>query len=95
MRSSNWSCLLINGDTVSADPLLAVMDGILKQATSNVVDAAGTPISKTLLQSMLKTLPSEHLRDKKAMRFLTRHWLSRRFRYTASMGCEPSLSDAP
>lgn len=63
--------ILINGDTVSADPFLAVMDGILKQATSNVVDAAGTAISKTLLQSMLKTLPSEHLRDKKAMRFLT------------------------
>jgi hypothetical protein len=63
--------ILINGDTVSADPFLAVMDGILKQATSNVVDAAGTPISKTLLQSMLKTLPSEHLRDKKAMRCLT------------------------
>ena len=63
--------VLINGDTVSADPFLAVMDGILKQATSNVVDAAGAPISKTLLQSMLKTLPSEHLRDKKAMRFMT------------------------
>jgi hypothetical protein len=56
---------------VSADPFLAVMDGILKQATSNVVDAAAGPISKALLQSMLKTLPSEHLRDKKAMRFLT------------------------
>jgi len=63
--------VLINGDTVSADPFLAVMDGILKQATSNVVDAAGGPVSKALLQSMLKTLPSEHLRDKKAMRFLT------------------------
>ena len=63
--------VLINGDTVSVDPFLAVMDGVLKQATSNVVDAAGAPISKTLLQSMLKTLPSEHLRDKKAMRFLT------------------------
>ena len=63
--------VLINGDTVSADPFLAVMDGVLKQATGNVVDAAGAPISKTLLQSMLKTLPSEHLRDKKAMRFMT------------------------
>lgn len=63
--------VLINGDTVSVDPFLAVMDGVLKQATSNVVDAAGAPISKTLLQSMLRTLPSEHLRDKKAMRFMT------------------------
>jgi HK97 family phage major capsid protein len=61
----------ISGDTTSADPLLAVLDGILRQATSNIVDAAGTPITKDLLRDLLKTLPSEHLRDKKAMRFLT------------------------
>jgi len=63
--------ILINGDTASADTFLAVMDGVIKQATSNVVDAAGAPISKDLLSDMLKTLPSEHLRDKKSMRFLT------------------------
>lgn len=63
--------IVINGDTASTDPFLAVMNGILKQATSNVVDAAAAPISKTLLQNMLKTLPSEYLRDKKAMRFMT------------------------
>jgi HK97 family phage major capsid protein len=63
--------VIINGDVASADPFLAVMDGALKQATSNVVDAAGNPISKDLMSDMLKTLPSEHLRDKKAMRFLT------------------------
>ena len=63
--------VLVNGDTGSADPFLAVMDGVLVQATSNVVDAASTPIAKDLLRDMLKTLPSEHLRDKKAMRFLT------------------------
>jgi HK97 family phage major capsid protein len=63
--------VLINGNTASADPFLAVMDGVLVQATSNVVDAADTAISKNLLRDLLKTLPSEHLRDKKAMRFLT------------------------
>ena len=63
--------VVINGDTASADPFLAVMDGALVQATSNVVDAASNPIDKDLLRDMLKTLPSEHLRDKKAMRFLT------------------------
>lgn len=63
--------VLINGDVASADPFLAVMDGVLKLATSNVVDAAANPISKDLMSDMLKTLPSEHLRDKKAMRFLT------------------------
>ena len=61
----------IGGDTASVDPFLATMDGILKQATSNVVDAAGTPITKDLLRDMLKTLPSEYLRDKKAMRYLS------------------------
>lgn len=69
--SRDMEDVLINGDTLSADPFLAVMDGVLKQATSNVVDAGGNPISKNLLRDVLKTLPSEHLRDKKAMRFLT------------------------
>ncbi|MCA9560852.1 MAG: phage major capsid protein, partial [Myxococcales bacterium] len=63
--------VVVNGDTASADAFLAVMDGVLKQATSNVADAGGAAISKDLLRDMLKTLPSEHLRDKKAMRFLT------------------------
>ena len=63
--------VVVNGDTASADAFLAVMDGILVQAASNVVDAAGAGITKDLLRDMLKTLPSEYLRDKKAMRFLT------------------------
>ena len=63
--------VVISGDTDSADDFLATMDGVLKQAVSNVVDAGGDPISKDLLRDMLKTLPSEHLRDKKAMRYMT------------------------
>ncbi|HMA91703.1 MAG TPA: hypothetical protein VKP30_03410, partial [Polyangiaceae bacterium] len=47
------------------------LDGVLKQATSNVVDAAGVRISKELLRDLIKTLPSEYLRDKSAMRYLT------------------------
>jgi hypothetical protein len=63
--------VVVNGNTASTDPFLAQMDGILVQARSNVVDAAGTPLSKNLLNDLIKSLPSEHLRDKKAMRFLT------------------------
>jgi len=63
--------LVINGDVTSSDPFLAVMNGVIRQATSNIVDAAGATLSKSLLQNMLKTLPSEHLRDKKTMRFFT------------------------
>lgn len=61
----------INGDVASTDPFLGTLDGLIKQATSNVVDAAGAPLSKELLRDLIKTLPSEHLRDKKLMTFLT------------------------
>ena len=63
--------VIVKGDTLSTDTFLAVLDGILKQATSNVVDAAGVKISKDILKDLLKALPSEHLRDKKAMRYFT------------------------
>jgi hypothetical protein len=63
--------VIINGDTTSPDPFLATLDGLLKQATSHVVDAAGTGLTKNLLRDMLKSLPSEYQRDKKQMAFLT------------------------
>jgi hypothetical protein len=63
--------VIIQGDTTSTDTFLAVLDGILKQAKSNLVDAAGVTLSKDILGDLLKALPSEHLRDKKAMRYLT------------------------
>src|SRR5215510_5939414 len=63
--------LVIKGDTTSTDPFLALMDGLIKQATSHIVDAASGPISKNVLADLLKTLPSEYLVDKKAMAFLT------------------------
>ena len=63
--------VMINGDVASTDPFLATLDGILKQVTSHLVDAAGGRITKDLLSDLLKTLPSEYLRDKKAMAFLT------------------------
>ena len=69
--SRDMEDVLINGDTLSPDPFLSVMDGIIKQTSSHVVDAGGGPVTKELLRDLLKALPSEHLRDKKAMRFLT------------------------
>ena len=63
--------VVIKGDTASADELLAQLDGILKQASSHVVDAGDTTTNKTIFRDMLKTMPNEYLRDKKALRFLT------------------------
>jgi HK97 family phage major capsid protein len=62
--------VVVNGDTTSADPFLAKFDGIIKQATSHVV-AAGGAISTTVLRNMLRAMPSEFLRDKRALKFLT------------------------
>jgi HK97 family phage major capsid protein len=63
--------LVSNGDTASADPFLALLDGFRKQATSNVVAAGTVPLTKTVLRDMIKTMPSEFLRNKKALRYLT------------------------
>lgn len=49
----------IQGDTASATPLLAVLDGFLKQATSNIVDFSSAPLTKDGLRDMLKSLPEE------------------------------------
>ncbi|TAJ75047.1 MAG: phage major capsid protein [Gallionellaceae bacterium] len=61
----------VNGDTTSGDPFLAQFNGILKAATSNVVDATDTTLNKTIFKDMLKALPSEFLRNKAEMRFIT------------------------
>jgi hypothetical protein len=63
--------VIISGDTTSADPFLGVLDGLLKQAKSHVVDAAGVTLNKNFFRDMLRSLPSQYLRDKKAMTFFT------------------------
>lgn len=63
--------VIVQGDTTSADPFLAKFDGMLAQATSNVVDHASARTNKSLWKSMLKSLPSEFLRNKSRMRFFT------------------------
>jgi len=63
--------VIINGDTASADPFLAKFDGIIKAASTNVVPTGVAPISKTVWKDMLKAMPTEFLRNKRRMRFLT------------------------
>jgi hypothetical protein len=60
--------LAILGDTGSGDPYLALTNGFLARFTSNVVDAGGAPISRTVLKNGMKTLPSQYRRNRAAMR---------------------------
>jgi hypothetical protein len=63
--------IVINGDTTSATPVLAVLDGVVKQATSNVVNAASTSLNKGILRDMMRTMPTEFRRDKRLLKFFT------------------------
>jgi HK97 family phage major capsid protein len=59
----------INGDLLSADPLLAQFDGLLVQATTNTVAGGGATLSKTILRQMLQTMPDEF--SAMAMQYVT------------------------
>lgn len=63
--------VLVQGDTGSSDTFLKVLDGVLKQASSNVVDAASATLSKTILRDAWKTMPQEFRRMKDRMRYYT------------------------
>lgn len=64
--------LLINGDTTNTtSKLLKSKDGILKQLVSLVVNAGGVRLTKSVLKTMLQTMPSQYLRAQKNLAFLT------------------------
>ena len=63
--------IIVQGDTLSSDTTLAVLDGILKEAQSQVVDTAGGTTTKNVFHQMVKQMPSEFLRNKKELRYLT------------------------
>lgn len=62
--------LLINGNTSSSDPYLALFDGALELA-GNVVDGSSiTSIDKTLFKTALQEMPTQYLRNLNVMEFL-------------------------
>lgn len=63
--------VVINGDTTSSNSFYAQFDGLLRQATSNVVNAGGVRLSKFVLRDLQKVLPNEFLVNKREMKYLT------------------------
>jgi HK97 family phage major capsid protein len=51
---------LVLGDTSSTDDLLALQNGILKFATSNIVNQNDAPINHLLFAEMIKSLPERY-----------------------------------
>ena len=63
--------LAVNGDTTSADLLLKVLNGFRKQTTSNTVLGGGATLSRPVCKDILKAMPSEFRRDKRALAYMT------------------------
>lgn len=63
--------LIVNGDTDSSDPYLAILDGIRKQATSHIVDHAGGDFSRQVFKKGYKAVPSKYLRNPADFRYYT------------------------
>jgi HK97 family phage major capsid protein len=63
--------IIVRGDITSTDPFLAQFDGLLAQVTTNTYDHLDNPTNRALFKAMLKSMPSQYVRNKKALRFLT------------------------
>jgi len=63
--------VVIQGERGSPDTFLGKLDGILKQATSHIVDAQNQTTNKGVFRDMLKTMPHAFVRNKKLLRFFT------------------------
>lgn len=63
--------VIVQGDTTSTDTFLAQFDGLLAATTSNVVAGGSASLSATQLKGAIKTIPTEFIRNKKKLRFLT------------------------
>lgn len=65
--------LILKGDTSlsATDPYLALMNGVLKRVTSNVVDHQNGAVSVALFNNLKKAVPTRFRRNLGGMRFFT------------------------
>ncbi len=85
--------LALLGDTGSGDSYIALLDGYLKQSTSNIVDMAGAPISKAMFKAGIKAMPDQYLRNRNALRNYVSWDNETEYRDTLA-GRETALGDA-
>ena len=69
--SRDMEDILINGDTTDSSSFFSQFDGILRQATSNIIDAESVRLHKGILRDLQRVLPTEFLVNKRDMRYLT------------------------
>jgi len=68
----NIEKIVIRSDTTSgATPALQLIDGIVSQATSNVVNASQSRLTPDVLRNLIRALPKQYLDDKANLKLLT------------------------
>ncbi|GED14868.1 phage major capsid family protein [Aneurinibacillus migulanus] len=65
--------LVVQGDKSSADPYLALIDGVLKQANTHVVDFKSEALSRDVFKQAYKATPQKYIRNPRDWRFYTSH----------------------
>lgn len=60
--------VVVNGDTLSADPFYAQFDGLRKRVATYVYDHGSLQMSKAVTKSLIKLLPNEFMSDRGSMR---------------------------
>lgn len=60
--------LAIQGDTLSGDAYLALVDGFLKLATAHTVDQGNATVDRAMFKAGLQAMPDQYLRNLAALR---------------------------
>lgn len=64
--------IAVNGDTAgTTGTVLDLIDGMLKSATSHIVNGGTVGMNKGILKSAIKAMPSQYNRKRRSQRFLT------------------------
>ena len=76
--------VIVQGDPTSSDPFLANLPagGMLYQSTSHIVDAQTSTLTKNVLKSQLKSMPTPFLRNSTLLKFLTHNYAEIDYRDT-------------
>lgn len=86
--------LILLGDKGSADPYLALVDGVLKRANQNVFDCGDEAVRPEIFNEVKKQIPTAYRRVTSANRFFVHPDIESDYRVKQAVGRQTGLGDA-
>lgn len=86
--------LILLGDKGSADPYLALVDGVLKRANQNVFDCGNEAVRPEIFNEVKKQIPTAYRRNTAANRFFVHPDIESDYRVKQAVGRQTGLGDA-